>query len=130
MNNNLKNKIIITTGVILITMGFTLLLSDYVKEKRDLVFSEVNLEILSQYEEEAPEEEETPEKEEESTYEYYIATLEVPKAEISRGFYDKDSDLNEVNSNILFLKESDYPDTKNGNVILAAHSGNYSNSYF
>ena len=45
-NNNLKNKILVTTGVILITMGLTLLLSDYVKEKRDLVFSDINLEIL------------------------------------------------------------------------------------
>jgi sortase A len=142
MNNNLKNKIIVTTGVLLIVIGFTLLLSDYVKEKRDLVFSTVNLEILEEFngestdnseEEVADTEEEVEEEETESTnstYEYYLASLEIPKSNISRGFYDKDSSLNEVNSNIYFLPESDYPDTKNGNVILAAHSGNYSNSYF
>lgn len=141
-NNNLKNKIIVTTGVILIIIGFTLLLSDYVKEKRDLVFSEVNLEILDEFDEEkAIEQEENNEEVEDETlgqeegqdnnsYEYYLATIDVPKAEIHRGFYDKDSSLNEVNSNVMLLKESDYPDTKNGNVILAAHSGNYSNSYF
>ena len=141
-NKNLKNRIIITTGVILITIGLALLLSDYVKEKRDLVFSEINLEILAQTEETTKEEttvqepvadiiEEEPKPEENTTdYEYYIATLEIPKANISRGFYDKNSSLNNVNDNILFLPESDYPDTKKGNVILAAHSGNMSNSYF
>ena len=136
-NNNLKNKIFVTTGVILITMGLTLLLSNYVKEKRDLVFSDINLEILEEYNKEEKKEEpkeepevEVVEEEPEEGYEYYIATLEIPKAEISRGFYNKNSELNEVNSNILILNESDYPDKKNGNVILAAHSGNYSNSYF
>lgn len=135
-NNNLKNKILVTTGVILITMGLTLLLSDYIKEKRDLVFSDINLEILEEFNSQEQEKEEKEKEvevvEEEPTegYEYYIATIDIPKAEISRGFYNKASELNEVNSNILILKESDYPDKKNGNVILAAHSGNYSNSYF
>lgn len=145
-NKNLKNKIIVTSGVILITIGLTLLLSDYVKEKRDLVFSEINLEILSETEKkevleetnnkEEPDKEvqEEPTKEEakENTtnYEYYLATIEIPKANISRGFYDKDSSLNNVNDNVLFLPESDYPNKKKGNVILAAHSGNMSNSYF
>ena len=31
---------------------------------------------------------------------------------------------------MFVLKESDYPDVVNGNLIIAGHSGNYSNSYF
>ncbi len=142
--SSLKNRIIVTTGVLLITIGFTLLLSNYVKEKRDLVFSSVNLEILDEVDQNREEEKtdnntDTVVEEEENVdnnnssdnnYEYYLATISIPKAGISRGFYDKDSSLNEVNSNIMILKESDYPDVSYGNVILAAHSGNYANSYF
>ena len=31
---------------------------------------------------------------------------------------------------MFVLKESDYPDVVNGNLIIAGHSGNYNNSYF
>ena len=63
-------------------------------------------------------------------YEYYIATLEIPKIDFSRGFYDKSSSLNKLYTNIKMLNESSYPDEDNGNVIIAGHSGNYFNSYF
>lgn len=131
-------------------IGLTLLLSDYVSNKRDLVFSEINLAILEEansnsdddsIEQQSEEvvQENVDETSDESSdtddsnnvgYEYYLATLDIPKAGISRGFYDKTSSLNNVDLNVMILPESSYPDEVNGNVILAAHSGNYHNSYF
>ena len=71
------------------------------------------------------------EVEEKQTYfEPYMATLKIPKINFERGFYDKNSTLNNVNYNVLFHKKSDYPDKKNGNVILAGHSGSSAVSYF
>lgn len=139
MQDNLHFKI--TISVILIFLGIALITTNYVKEKRDEVFSSINLSFLEDKEEVGNiniEEEETEEKEEVSSndssddivYEYYLAKLEIPKIELSRGFYDKSSSLNRLSINIKMLNESDYPDKVNGNVILAAHSGNYYNSYF
>ena len=45
-------------------------------------------------------------------------------------FISKDSNLNNVKFNLYVLPESNYPDIKGGNLIIAGHSGNYNNSYF
>ena len=37
---------------------------------------------------------------------------------------------NDVDKNILVVKGSDYPDVKNGNFIIAGHSGTGWNSFF
>ncbi len=63
-------------------------------------------------------------------YEPYIGILKIPKIGLERGFYDKGSSLNNVDYNILFHQNSNYPDEVNGNVILASHSGTSSISYF
>lgn len=140
MQDNLHFKI--TISVILIFLGIALIATNYVKEKRDEVFSSINLSFLENKEEVGNINIEEEEKVEENTevssnnssddivYEYYLAKLEIPKIELSRGFYDKSSSLNKLSINIKMLNESDYPDKVNGNVILAAHSGNYYNSYF
>lgn len=140
MQDNLHFKI--TISVILIFLGIALIATNYVKEKRDAVFSSINLSFLENKEEVGNINIEEEEKVEENTevssnnssddivYEYYLAKLEIPKIELSRGFYDKSSSLNRLSINIKMLNESDYPDKVNGNVILAAHSGNYYNSYF
>ena len=132
--NNLKFQ------VILIISGIPLLLSNYIKEKRDVVFSEMNL-VLSEIntrdienvEEEPAVEEPTEEVKEDNNnyiYEEYLGVLDIPKINFYKGFYSKTSSLNNVQFNLFVLKESDYPDVVNGNLIIAGHSGNYSNSYF
>ena len=63
-------------------------------------------------------------------YEEYLGVLDIPKINFYKGFYSKTSSLNNVQFNLFVLKESDYPDVVNGNLIIAGHSGNYSNSYF
>ena len=136
--NNLKFQV--AAGVILIISGIPLLLSNYIKEKRDVVFSEMNL-VLSEIntrdienvEEEPAVEEPTEEVKEDNNnyiYEESLGVLDIPKINFYKGFYSKTSSLNNVQFNLFVLKESDYPDVVNGNLIIAGHSGNYSNSYF
>lgn len=136
--NNLKFQV--AAGVILIISGIPLLLSNYIKEKRDVVFSEMNL-VLSEIntrdienvEEEPAVEEPTEEVKEDNNnyiYEEYLGVLNIPKINFYKGFYSKTSSLNNVQFNLFVLKVSDYPDVVNGNLIIAGHSGNYSNSYF
>lgn len=136
--NNLKFQV--AAGVILIISGIPLLLSNYIKEKRDVVFSEMNL-VLSEINtrdiendgEEPAVEEPTEEVKEDNNnyiYEEYLGVLDIPKINFYKGFYSKTSSLNNVQFNLFVLKESDYPDVVNGNLIIAGHSGNYNNSYF
>ena len=83
-------------------------------------------------EEEIIEEQPIEEKKEEPIInnEQYIGVLEIKKINLTRGFYSKNSRLNNVNKNIQILSLSDMPDIENGNVIIAAHSGNSSISFF
>ena len=60
----------------------------------------------------------------------YIANLKIEKINLNTGLVAKNSYYNNVNRNILTVKQSGYPDTKKSNLILAAHSGNSNISYF
>ena len=149
--NELELKKQITIGVILIIIGISFFINDFIKEKREKVFSAMNLELteLLAYEEENTDEESTEEEQEqtvnttpnlpeatlapkrqEKKYESYIGILEIPKINFNKGFYKKESSLNNVKFNIKIIPQSDYPDEDKGNVIIIGHSGNYNNSYF
>ena len=139
---NYKQTMIL--GVILITFGITLMSNNYIKMKREETFNDMNLLLLDSNIDEVNTEEnndnndnvdsvEEPQEEHKDTsnnYEPYLAVLKIPKVNLERGFYDKGSSLNNVDYNILFHSNSDYPDKLNGNVILASHSGTSSISYF
>lgn len=134
-NNKLKYKI--ATGVALLLVGTLVLFSNSIKEKRDVVFSEMNLTLTNELKKEETtkikdlkEEIETTKKEEDYHYENYLGTLEINKINFNKGFYSKTSNLNNVNINLYVLPQSDYPDKVNGNFMIAGHSGNYNNSYF
>lgn len=138
----LKNKILLC--LILIVIGVSLLLNDYVVAKREKVFSATNLELTELLKEEKEAEakkQEEAKKEEQpvqtpqpvatnNDYETYAGILEIPKINFNKGFYQKESSLNNVKFNLKILDSSSYPDEKNGNTIIIGHSGNYSNSYF
>lgn len=62
--------------------------------------------------------------------ESYVGVLEIKKINLKRGFYSKESKLNNVNKNIQLIKESEMPNVLNGNLILAAHSGNSKVAFF
>lgn len=150
-NNNLKIRI--TLGLILITIGIFYFSSNYIKEKRELVFSQMNLELstilaedelvasppVNEVREETTEVEVPPQVtvqplappvEVNNNYETYIGVLDIPKIGFNKGFYKKESSLNNVKFNLKIIADSDYPDKENGNVIIIGHSGNYNNSYF
>ncbi len=134
---NLKYQI--AAGVILVICGTLVLLSDYIKDKRDVVFSEMNLALSSmnmddnlnnQDTETTDTVEETTEENTNYTYEEYLGIIDINKINLYKGFYNKDSNLNNVKFNLYVLPESNYPDVDGGNLIIAGHSGNYNNSYF
>ena len=54
----------------------------------------------------------------------YSSVLEVPSVNIKRGVLDINNKYNDAKYNIELIKEND------STIILAAHNGNYSNSYF
>ena len=136
--NNLKYQI--AAGVILVICGTLVLLSDYIKDKRDVVFSEMNLVLSSINMDENlnnqdnitsnESEEIKEEKNDNYTYEEYLGIVDISKIGLYKGFYNKNSNLNNVKFNLYVLPESNYPDTESGNLIIAGHSGNYNNSYF
>lgn len=139
--NKTNYKMTIILGVILITFGITLMSNNYIKTKREETFNDMNLLLLDSNINEVNTEESNDETQEETheepsksdtsnNYEPYLAVLKIPKLNLERGFYDKTSSLNNVDYNILFHSNSDYPDKLNGNVILASHSGTSSISYF
>ena len=143
-------------GVIFIMLGIFVLLHDWIVEKREQVFSAMNLELTELLEEEklaqgntednsssegtepvtdatdSVENTEVSEQQSEtsSDYETYAGILEISKIGLQKGFYQKESSLNNVKFNIKILDSSSYPDEEQGNVIIIGHSGNYSNSYF
>ena len=130
----------IAAGVTLLLVGTLLLFSNYIKDKRDVVFSEMNL-VLSSMDigllETLPEEmveeeplEEPVEEKKDYSYEEYLGIVDIPKIDLYKGFYNKNSSLNNVKFNLYVLPVSSYPDIERGNLIIAGHSGNYNNSYF
>lgn len=60
----------------------------------------------------------------------YIGVLSVPDVNIERGFVSADSKYNSVSYNVMLIKGSTMPDVEKGNLILAAHRGNSSVSFF
>lgn len=142
-----KLKRQIFSGLVLVLVGCSLLFNDYVVAKREKIFSQTNLELTELLKNEVTQEEtpavEDPVNQEEHVpeetpvvmdpvrdYETYVGILEISKIGFSRGFYLKESSLNNVKFNIKILDSSSYPDEDKGNTIIIGHSGNYSNSYF
>lgn len=136
--NKLKKRI--ASGVVLIFIGVALLLNNYIVEKREEVFSSMNLELSKEVpeltknnttdEDNNKKDENSDDTKKDEHYESYVGTLAIDKIGFEKGFYAKGSSLNNVKFNIKILDVSAYPDEEAGNVIIIGHSGNYSNSYF
>ena len=60
----------------------------------------------------------------------YIGKIQIDKINLNRGFLDINSPYNNVSRNVTVIEKSSYPDVENGNLILAAHSGNCAICYF
>ena len=125
---------LIIIGSFLILGGAGLIGYDYYSNK--LMDNEENkaIEEFYQVEEveeiiEEPKQEEVKEEKQEEKINY-IAVLKIPKIKLVRGLVDRNSYLNNVKYNVEILTDSASPEEQNGNVILAAHSGNARISYF
>lgn len=65
----------------------------------------------------------------EKTYNYsYQAVIQIPKLNIEQGFLDENS--NNVDKNIALIYPSDLKEVGKSSLVIAAHSGNSSKSYF
>lgn len=137
-NLKLKNSTILSIGVIIIIIGIGFALFEYFGEKKNKVFSEMNImlyeselpENISSEEElnikkdENPIEEDPNEPEKPENPEFsYNGILEIPNINLKRGFLDLNSRYNNVDYNITVIRGSTLPNEENNNLILAAHSG-------
>lgn len=144
MEKNHANKFIICCGVILFLVGILFISSNYLNEKVEKSYSNMNLKLMAyndsiqeEIEEEQKEvvqevqQEKKEEKKEVKKVSYnYVAKLSIPKISLERGLVEKNSRYNSIDYNIETLKISDYPDVPKGNLILLSHSGTSYISFF
>lgn len=105
-------------------------LRDYKKAQEFLNIGKEETEVIKvDIDEEDTQEQPKQEEKQAPTYDY-IGVLEIPKINIKRGFLNIKDKNNDVNKNLQVINGSDMPDVKNGNLIIAAHSGNSYISFF
>ena len=140
----LSNQTIIKIGIIGVILGFIIVSVGYFEAKRDYAYEYMYNELFApndigeettnvfiekdKKDTNKKQKENTSKKEKKVSTEnnnsnYYIGKLEIPKIGFSRGFVDKTSKDNNVDKNITIIKESTMPNVKNGNLIIAGHSG-------
>ena len=136
MLEKLQKNAKITLSILFIFIGIALLSYNYLGSIKSNLFSEKNIELLSQ-QIELPEEIQTIDEEEPDITTQvspsptaYIGWLEVPDVNIKRGFTDFNSPDNKLSKNILLVTGSSMPDVPNGNLILAGHNGRSKVSFF
>ena len=135
-----KNSTLILFGIVIILLGVVIGLYEYFEERKNKTFSDMNIVL---YDNEMPQNIETKEeqinnekeeiidnKSENNNVINYIGVLEIPKINLKRGFYGLDSKDNSVDYNVTVINGSTFPNEKNNNLILAAHSGDCSICYF
>lgn len=135
IRNKRKSQLIIF-GSFLIIIGNIMIISKFlynyfqIQTEKDLIDKFYDEEKIKK---KVVEEESTSNNEQKknvTTDNEYIGILKIPKIGLEKGLVSKNSYYNNVNRNIFILNESDMPDKKNGNVILAGHSGNSRISFF
>ena len=134
-----KKKGYLLLGILLIFISTGMILNKYYQRNKIQNLEEDNIndfyesqeKISTNQDNDVEQEKQEEVKAEENIYrEPYLAVLKIDKINLERGIYSINSKNNNVNKNIQLLKESNLPDETNGNVILAAHSGNSYKAYF
>ena len=128
-------SVVAAIGTIIIIVGGFFLSYNYVQFKKVMVYDYMNNVFYSSGRDVATKEEKeninTGDSEIPNVSDnQYIGYLEIPKINFNKGFYKKESSLNHVDKNLLLVKEADYPNVSQGNLIIAGHSGNAWNSFF
>ena len=113
-----------------IAYNYYIELRDYNKAQEFLNIGKEEIEEIKVDIDEEEIKEQTKQEEKKTSNYNYIGVLEIPKINIKRGFLNIKDKGNNVNKNLQVIKGSDMPNVKNGNLIIAAHSGNSYISYF
>lgn len=124
-----KSSIIIIGSFLLLSIGICLLINNYYSNYKEVQQEEIQIDTFinnMSIKEEAKLEEQINIQVEDN----YIAVIEIPSIDLRKGIYSKNSIENNIEKNVTILKESDMPDTQNGNVVLASHSGPSKIAYF
>ena len=130
MQTKKRNKSQIIFGSLFIFIGLAIPLFSYLHDNLIEKKENENIEKFFINKPNKTNEENVKTKSTKSDLSDYIAIIEIPTLSLKRGLVSKDSKNNNINKNIQILKESDMPDVRNGNVILASHSGNTRVSFF
>lgn len=133
---NLSNRTIVIISFALVFLGLFLITGDYFTGKKDKAYEKIQVSLFSETNGEKVDN--TPqniaqaeiETKEETKEGGYLGVLKIDKINLEQGFYDKDNPDNNVSKNVTLLAPSNYPDEKNGNTILVAHSGSSYLGYF
>lgn len=129
--SKISNRAIVIISFSAILIGLLILSSDYLKEKKEKAYEKVRISLVTEKKDNTPKNvTEEPNEPEEVLPNGYLGILTIEKINLQQGFYDKGNPENDVDKNITFLEPTNYPDEKNGNVILVAHSGSSSIAYF
>ena len=134
--SKLSNRTIVIIAFIAIISGLLLISADYLEGKKERAYQKIRISLFTEVDDETHDN--TPQNIEEPEQPYvpdpnpngYLGILTIDKINLEQGFYDKNYKYNNVSKNLTFLAPSNYPDEKNGNVILVAHSGNTRIAYF
>lgn len=142
INKNTKRKkrisptVVAFIGTIIMIIGGFFLSYNYVKSKKVMAYDYMNNVFFTNASENGIEEEniisdsDTGVPDVSVDPNQYIGTLIIDKIGFNKGFYTKESELNDVEKNLLLVKESDYPNVPKGNLIIAGHSGDSWKSFF
>lgn len=132
----------ITLSILFTFIGLSLIFADYFAGIKNNLFNYKNIALLEQRVLITENIGEVTDEDLDGTYvdfedkfmtdrvDAYIGYLEVPDVDIKRGFVSIDSKYNSVSYNVMVVKGSMMPDQDKGNLILAAHRGNSSVSFF
>ena len=133
---NLSNRTVVIISFIVIIIGILWVSSNYLAGKKNKAYEKINISLFS--ENNGVVVDNTPqniaiaevEVDDKNKNKNYLGILKIDKINLEQGFYDKDNELNNVDKSVTLLGPSDYPDQKNGNTILVAHSGSSYLGYF
>ena len=122
-------------GSFLIAIGIGIIvvktLLDYQYEKQESKLIDLYIEsTTNEYQNVQADNSETKTSNDLSISEKYLGVLEIPTINLKKGFFEKNGSLNTISKNVEILEESDMPNIKNGNLVLAAHSGTGRYAFF
>lgn len=134
--DKLSNKAVVIISFAIIILGIFLITNDYFAGKKDKAYEKVSISLYEEQEGEIIDN--TPKEIDETDAVIsqntkngnYLGVLKIDNIGLEQGFYDKDNEMNNVDKNVTLLGPSNYPDEKNGNTILVAHSGSSYLGYF